>query len=383
MTVSGVERISEIAHTGFPVIFSGGIPSYLASYNASGSAYINATLKSLTSLSNVHVVHYEGLAATISSLRIRPATIIQASNTWYTYWRTDGLTDYVFVYNDAFGSPLGSGTSQGTVEFQSTGTPYLFDAWTGAQTPISNYTQSNNSTTIYFELAGNQAVIVAFKNNECAAEHVVSASPGVISFTTRGSAVVANVGNHASTCVTSDGRSHSLAASSATPITLSNWTLVVEHWDPPSDLTDIETVAIKSNTTHSLPTLTSWQDIVGLQNVSGRGYYSTSFNLNPDPQGGAIIDFGAVVHTIRVSINGHVLPPLDTTWARADITPYLVKGENKVEAVVATTLVNRLIPIWTSLRASGVGPLLGPPTSQDYGLLFDVVITPYKSTVVC
>ena len=382
MTVPGVQRISDIAHTGFPVIFSGGIPSYLISYNASGSAYINKTLNSLTSLSNVHVVSYDGLASTVASLSIKPATVVTADNIWYTYWRTKDSTDYIFVYNDAFSSPLGGGASQGTVEFQSTGKPYILDAWTGVQTPISNYTQSKTSTTIYFDLAGNQAVIVAFENNERPGSHVTSASQGVLSFSTQGSKTVANVGSTAATCDTSDGKSHSLAARSISPITLSNWTLIVEHWNPPADLSDIETIAVKSNTTHALPALVSWQTISGLQFVSGRGYYSTSFNLKSTHNGGAIIDFGAIVHSIQVSINGHVIPPLDTTWAKADITPYLVNGENKVEAVVATTLVNQLNPIWSQLQTSGVGPSPGPPYPQDYGLLFDVVVTPYTSTVI-
>jgi hypothetical protein len=382
MTVPGVDRIADIAHTGFPVIFSGGIPSYLASYNASGSIYINKTLNSLTSLSNVHVVSYDGLAATVSSLGIKPATVVTADNIWYTYWRTKDSTDYIFVYNDAFSSPLGGGASQGTVEFQSTGKPYLLDAWTGTQTPILNYTQSKTSTTIYFDLAGDQSVIVAFENSQSPGVHVTSASPGILSFSSQGQGIVANVGSTASKCDTSDGKSHSLAASSTSPITLSDWTLIVEHWNPPSNLSDIETVAVKSNTTHSLSSLVSWQTISGLQFVSGRGYYSTSFNLPSTHNGGAIIDFGAIVHSIQVSINGHSLPPLDTTWARADITPYLVNGENKVEAVVATTLVNQLNPIWSQLQTSGVGPTPGPPSPQDYGLLFDVVVTPYTSTVV-
>jgi hypothetical protein len=104
--------------------------------------------------------------------------------------------------------------------------------------------------------------------------------------------------------------------------------------------------------------------------------------LNLDSREGATIDFGAIIHTIRVSINRHNLPPLDTTWAKADITPYLVKGKSRVEAVVATTLVNRLIPIWLSLRSSGVGPTPDAPVSQDYGLLFHVVVTSYMSTIV-
>jgi hypothetical protein len=318
----------------------------------------------------------------VSSLGIESATKVTADRTWYMYWRTDGALDYIFVYNDALGVPRGSGFSQGTIEFQSTGKPYLFDAWSGVESPISNYTQSKTSTTIFFRLAGNQSVIVAFKNDESAAKHVTATSAGVISVENNGSSILALVGNTLSTCHTSDGRSHVLAASSIEPITLSSWTLVAEHWDPPSDLADIDVIANKSNTTHILTSLESWQHIAGLQDVSGRGYYSTTFDWEPRPNSGAIIDFGAVVNTLRVSINGHALPPLDPTWAKADITPFLEKGSNRVEAVIATTLINRLRPLWASLRSSGVGPSGSAPSAQDYGLVSDVVVMPYQMTAL-
>lgn len=136
----------------------------------------------------------------------------------------------------------------------------------------------------------------------------------------------------------------------------------------------------------------SWQQVPGLQNVSGRGYYSASFPWPPcrgsgaQPDG-AVIDFGPVVHTLRASVNGRPLPPLDVTGARADITPFLRDGINTVEAVVATPLGNVLRPIWDKLETSGTGTtdlVAGwpPAAPADYGILKDVVVTPYRSVVI-
>jgi hypothetical protein len=73
------------------------------------------------------------------------------------------------------------------------------------------------------------------------------------------------------------------------------------------------------------------------------------------------------------------------TDARADITPYLKRGKNTVEAVVSTTLANMLTPIWSDLRVAG-GPPTGlfgssttPPGNADYGILQQVTVTPYRS----
>ncbi|KAK5120725.1 hypothetical protein LTR85_006083 [Meristemomyces frigidus] len=319
MTVQGVAKLAEYAHAGLPVLFSGGLPTYLISYNASADAYVNETLQSLLLLTNVHVVPYDA--------------------------------DYVFAYNDALTIDFNGEHSEGVVEFASTGTPYLYSAWTGAQTPITNYTRTENTTSIYFELARNQSIIVAFHDKT-----TVAYNPE-------------HGGAH---------RSQLQHVSAGASLTLTDWRLVVEHWDPPADLYGVEVVAVKHNTTHHLPQLTSWLNISGLENVSGRGYYSTSFMA-------VLIDFGAIVHTVRVSVNGHTLAPLDLTWAKADISEYLVKGLNTVEAVVATPLYNRLKPIAGDLFSSGQGwsamsgaPVTLPTTAlQDYGLLNDVTVTKY------
>jgi hypothetical protein len=73
----------------------------------------------------------------------------------------------------------------------------------------------------------------------------------------------------------------------------------------------------------------------------------------------AIVDFGAIFHTIHASVNGHLLPPLDPTWAKADISEYLVEGKNTVEAVVTTPLLNTMRQLCGKLMSSGNGTIIG------------------------
>jgi hypothetical protein len=122
MTVEGANSIARFAHSGLPVLFSGGIPTYMASYNESDAEYARQTLQSLISLPNVHQAPYEGLAKSMASLGITPLTTVSANNTWYTYWRQTDDTNYIFIYNDADAEEtagLGNGYSEGSVEFAS------------------------------------------------------------------------------------------------------------------------------------------------------------------------------------------------------------------------------------------------------------------------
>lgn len=423
MTVTGVEKLAEYAHAGLPIVFIGGLPTYLLGTAPESENSISKILEPIKRLRNVHVVPYEGLAATLASIGINPLTKISANGTWFTYWRrdkTEGL-DYVFVYNDVpWNSVLDRNITEGTIEFTSVGTPYLFDAWTGAQTPLLNYTRTAESTKVFFRLASRQSVIVAFADRPLKsvaqanpAKHVVSADRDVLSFRVSHGDIVALVGpGSLSLCATtSDGKTHSLKPLHASPLTLTDWTLTVESWGPSSNLSDA-TTTIKKNSTHRLTHLTSWQNIIGLQNVSGVGYYSTSFIWPPSsaPQHtspsrgwfswpwktshtrpsttyqhdrmGAIIDFGPIVHTLRVRINGQTIPPLDLAWARADIAGYLRRGENVVEAIVTTTLHNVLRPIYSDLQTSAGPNPFGSGDAQDYGLLGEVKVIPYRATVL-
>jgi hypothetical protein len=377
LTTNGTMILAQWAKQGLPVIISGGMPTQIAS--SSGLSQAQATLQSILSLPNVHQLPSEPIAPVLSSIGIQPLTEVSANQTWYTYWRQDDQNSYIYLYNDG-------NYSTGTVSFANTGSPFFLDAWTGEETPVLDYTVDSGYTTIPFNLASSQAIIVAFLSNPISAlpeAHVTSAPPSILGFYLEPTGLNARVsaGTAPGIITASDNKQHFISGSGVpSTFALQNWTLIVEKWGPPADLNDIDTVALKTNTTYQLPELQSWPLIPGLQNTSGVGYHSTSFTWS-NTSLGAIIDFGRVVHTLRVKINGQQLPALDFTSPEADISQYLVEGKNSVEAVVATTMINGLAPILLELRTSGSRPIMGldtfTSTEAESGLVANVIITPF------
>lgn len=362
LTLSGVQHLTDYAKQGLPIILTGGVPSTVFGHNQTGGENLTATIEGLTQLDNVHIVPYDDLAASLASLNISPRAAIVSNGSWYTAWRDDDAnsTQYVYVYNDATGIPLGEGMTVGNISFETTGVPFVYDTWTGDVTALSAYEQSETHTTVQLQLAGNQSVIIGFQTD------------------------LSN-----DTVQVGSKRSAFKAARDVDPIlsetsTLSNWTLTIEAWGPQPDLYDIEAGSAKVNTTYTLDTLISWAQISdSLFNVSGLGYYQTTFSWPPTTNSsaaGAILDLGAIVHTARLTINGQIVPPLDPTWARADVGAYLVGGVNEVQVVVSTPLGNAVRAVWDQLEASGrlaTFYVTTPPGVADYGLVQDVKLIPY------
>jgi hypothetical protein len=361
LTVAGVEKLTQYAHEGLPIIISGGTPYNLSGYNVSGTAYVKSALAALIDLETVHEVPAEDFSASLQALGLAPCTKVDADRIWYTYWPEDeqAAKTYVFVYNDAWDNELGLGGSSGSVKFETTGVPYFYDAWTGKTEAIQDSQQDDGCTTLPLVLAGNQSTIIGFHHNE--------------------SATAYNSKRHGRPSTDSywSGSTQSTAKSQQK---LSSWTLVIESWTAPDDIYADQTQPVKSNSTWQLPELQPWNTISdALFNVSGRGFYNTTFSwpLDSDHTQGAVIDLGAIINTARVRVNGKQLPPLDPTHAVADISEYVVDGQSEVLVVVATTLGNAVRPHWGELRSSGtlaLGPL---PPAQAYGLVSDVLVKQY------
>jgi hypothetical protein len=371
LTVAGVEKLTEYAHQGLPIVISGGTPFNLSGYNASGSAYVKAALADLTELENVHEVPTDNLSASLTSLGLAPRTKVDADRIWYTYWREDekAAKTYVFVYNDAWDSELGLGSSNGSVTFETTGVPYFYDAWTGEIEAVRDYQQTEKSTVIPLSLAGNQSAIVGFHHDEAASnpDHAGNLP------NRHDSASKPSQTNHKYSSIQPSQHPFNKT------LPLTPWTLTIESWHAPEDLTADQTLAAKTNSTpYHLPTLQPWTSIsASLTNTSGRGFYNTTFtwppsDCSPNDRSSsrhALLDLGALSNTARAWVNNHQLPPLDPTHAVADISKYLQEGENEVRVVVATTLGNAVRPLWGGLRSSGtlaLGPL---PVVQEYGLV--------------
>jgi hypothetical protein len=407
LTGFGVKKLSEYAIAGLPIIFYGGLPSKFQGYNQDGYASANVTISRLTLLRNVHVTPSDvGLVDTLAKIKVTPRTAVSGNGTWYTTWRSNSSTDYVYVFN------AGQSFSSGSISFETIGVPYTYNAWTGEITPVLAYEQSSTHTTIPLQLAGGQTTILAFTDSGGGNRGLyvqTDSIPASILDVRSGSSsnVLSILLTSASTSPIklqlSTGKSTTLSpVQGLTPaFHLSNWNLTIESWTSPSNPFDLNPVAARSNLTtiSNIQTLLPWNQLSSsLETISGRGYYSTSFvwsrapSLNapqniifnrPPPTsnlGGALLDLGVITYTARVSVNGHVLPVLDVVRARADISSYLQNGVNIVEVVVSTPLGNALSAIWGGVESSGkfAQSQIEAPGVAAYGLVSNVTVIPYE-----
>jgi len=407
LTGLGVIKLSEYAIAGLPIIFHGGLPSKFQGYDQDGYASANATISRLTLLRNVYVTPSNvGLVDTLAKIKVTPRTAVSGGVTWYTTWRSNSSTDYVYVFN------AGQIFSSGSISFETTGVPYTYNAWTGEITPVLVYEQSSTHTTIQLQLASSQTTILAFIDSGGGNRGLyVQTDPIPTSILDVRSGSSSNALSILLTSASTSPIKLQLSTGKSTTLSpvqgltpafhLSNWSLTIESWTSPSNPFDLNPAAARSNLTtiSNIQTLLPWNQLSSsLKSISGRGYYSTSFvwpprarSLNtpqnvifgpspPTSNLGAFLDLGKIFHTVRVSVNGHVLPALDVTWARADISSYLQYGINTVEVVVTTPLGNALRAIWDIVENSGkfAHTQLGPPDIASYGLVGSVTVIPYE-----
>lgn len=388
LTLDGVHYIQKYARAGLPVIISGGDPGVYATHDGSDTAAVKQAVQALKQSRNVYSVSAGKVASKLQDLGIQPRVALQTDGTWYTTWREDAQNgmDHAFVFNYA-------NASTGTVSIASSKAPFFLDPWTGQTKPVLEYTRHGNQVDIPLTLAANQTVVIGFIDGASSpAQHTTQLPSSVVGYDySKESGLVLHVSaskdNQA--LILSNGKSFSVAGKGV-PVAsnLSNWTLVAEHWEAPSNLSDAATVAVKHNTTHQLTSLVSWTEIEALRNVSGLGYYSTSISWPPAGTGaadGAYLTLPPIHHAARVLVNGQKVPPIDFAAPRVDLGPYLKKGTNEITVVVPTTMWNYIRSIGSELESadvplqvlmSAVGYSILPPVTEN-GLVGTVTLVPY------
>ncbi|KAL4905091.1 hypothetical protein BDW74DRAFT_185211 [Aspergillus multicolor] len=426
VTRNAVRQLQSYAENGLPVILAGGLPEYYPSGNPSADseneAAINEALAALQNTTNVHTTASESddLAEMLDSLALSPLVSIQTNGTWHPIYRTGDSTetDYAFLFSDASSSP--SDPTTGNITVQTTKTPYIFNAWTGTRSPLLHYTidHDKGTLTIPVRLAANQTAIFAFSDNLAEdidtpsthatfipksviqytytkenglALHISTSSPS--SKTTNRSVHFANGKTHALPSSADNTTSHGVDGTGGGPFALTNWTLTAEHWTAPTNFSAASITAKKYNTTHHIdgPSIPSWLEITRLKNVSGIGYYSTTFSWPPfqlpsmqmnNPSSlGAYLSIPPVTHGLQVAINGYWISGIDFSNPFVDIGPYLISGPNRVDIIVPTVMWNYIQSIYGDIQISGSDPLLtttgGLPGNMETGLVGEVEVVPY------
>ncbi|TPR02379.1 hypothetical protein CAN33_0044010 [Aspergillus niger] len=388
VTLAGVNKLQQYADAGLPIILSGGFPGYYPNGEATDKAAVYAALEALRSSPNVYTTGFGQIASKLEQLNLTPRVAVHSNGTWYSVLRTDNNTDYLFIFSK-------DSASQGNLTVSSTKTPYLLDSWTGKRSPFLHYKRSGNTTVIPLHLAANQTIAFAFSNElkyeiETPSLHASRVPSTVLGYdySTSGGLLLHTSTDTCNDCVfqLSNGTTYDLALNSTSLTShLRNWTLIAEHWEAPSNMSDAATQATKHNTTHHLDTLVSWLDIPALQNASGLGYYLSTFTWPPNSAydvDGAYLTFPRIAQGIKVSVNGHDVGPLDFTNPKVDIGPYLTNGTNAVTAIVPSLMWNYIRSIYDEIEISGIAPLLSDPLPDlvDNGLIGEVKIVPYVTS---
>jgi hypothetical protein len=399
ITTKTIKQLKQISEAGVPILLVGGIPGYFPLGSGCSEGSFKRELANLVALPGVFAVPKGDVAKKLREIPIEPRIRLQTSGNWYTTLRDDESdgTDYVFVLND-------SPPSSGEITLSSRKTPFWLDMWSGDESPVMHYRSHDGKITIPLELQTNQAVVIALRTPEasesdlanCWIDNTTSiilgyatSSPSTIAIHIPSSSTINNI-------TLSNSKSVQIESNSVpSSFNLSDWTLTVEHWERPLDTYDAQTVAVKRNTTHELRELVAWTEIPSLVNVSGIGFYETSFKLPPNTlsgqdnnHSGAYISFTTVLHALRLHINGILIPPFDPHNPIRDITPFLKDGSNTILVTVPSTMMNYITSIWPDIRMVGQIPDVDPVVRSgsikktQNGLVGAVTITPFTKRLI-
>lgn len=386
LTLDGVNYIQKYARAGLPVILSGGDPGVYATHDSRDAPAIKQAIQALKQSRNVYSVSAGKVAAKLQALGIQPRVALQNNGTWYSTWREDAQNgmNHVFVFCDG-------NASTGTVSIASNKAPIFLDPWTGQTKPVLEYTRHGNQVVIPLSLATNQTVVIGFTDSfSKSVQHVTQLPSSVVGYDyseKNGIVLHVSASKDSQSLILSNGKQVKVAGTDvAKASTLSNWTLTAEHWEAPSNSSDVDTVAVKHNTTHQFTSLVSWMETEALRNVSGLGYYSTSISWPPTGHSadGAYLILPAISHAARVYVNGQKAPAVDFSAPRVDLGPFLKKGSNQITVVVPTTMWNYIRSIAGEVKTGGtplelllsaIGTTIPPVT--DNGLVGTVTLVPY------
>ncbi|OJD30258.1 uncharacterized protein BKCO1_630007 [Diplodia corticola] len=387
MTPDAAMKTRCFADAGLPIFIVGGTNFSDIGQEPGAAAQVSNISSDLHSHENVHVLTSSAkLPEALSGVGILPKTSFSSNTTtWYSAWRSSGGIEYVYIYNDA------SFTQSINVAFATDPAriPYHLNAWTGATTAVLQYNRTTTGITIPVTLAANQTTIFGFApaNTSSSSSALLPSAPPV-HVTSSGDALVALVDSTESgstmqklsaylsggtaSLQLSTGATVNLTASPPPPTNLTTWDIRIESWHRDEDDDDRYSMATAvTNHVYNDSRLAPWTELGGddgaLDGVSGVGRYRTTFvhpSVVADGEGsgngngstaaaalsgekakkvGAILHLGPVVNTIRVWLNGAVLPPIDIADAVVDVSDYVLEERvNEVVVEVTTTLFNRV-----------------------------------------
>lgn len=333
-------KLLEYAENGLTIIFVGKTPIDKAYTNDKDiSSIMKKVLKQKT------VIQINSVDEVIDSLR--DANVIPNASyknqTLLTTHRSADNAEYYYLYNyggtDNYKEISDSKAVKTDITLMGEGKPYLADAWTGEITPITDYDTNKDSITVHVDIAANDSNIIILSNEDY------------------------GLNNNTNTNTISN------------EIKIKDWNLKVESWTKGDTVLDTKKTSIEIGKLNQLET---WDKIEGLENVSGIGEYTATFDTSDDYEQGqnAYIHTGNIKDAFGVEINGKQIV-VDQVSGVGDVTKYLVKGKNEIKITVATSLLNAIL-LENKNILNDDGRVLDDRHNSSYGLNDEIFISPSK-----
>ncbi|KAG8157140.1 hypothetical protein KVR01_013130 [Diaporthe batatas] len=403
ITLEAAQAVLDFAQAGLPIIVVGdasALPNQ--TYPSTDVDQLSNITAQIAHSPSVHFAASIGeISGILSGLSISPkAGLNCTSNPVYPVVRGDvnNSTEYVFLYNDQY-IPADCSVSF-TSAAGGNAVPFVYNAFTGAQEELVEYTTDGSVYTLPVNLAANETTILVFKSgsdtNSTNKPYVTSSSENVAFISRSNSSdtsVLATVTTSGSASITFDsGKTTTFDVSLPATLDLPTWDIEIEDWHAPEDRFDVE--AGTAITLHNFTdqALVPWTQLgAGFESVSGVGRYTTRFTVpslpssnssssGPSSRIGALLSLGPVVNTIRASIDGVQLAPIDPARPVVDISGYVAEGqEHELQVEVTTTLFNRIksvadqVQVWGQV-ASAQQSSYATQGPYEYGLLGPVTL---------
>ncbi len=282
-----------------PIVFVGRVPLVEpeVSDGRLQGAPANDSLRGILKAGTVHSADIDGAVGVLNAAGVQPKLHFQATSVPFIEKRI-GRLDAFFLRNPD------DTEKQVQADFAATGTPELWDPWTGAVEPLANFERRGNRIRVQLSINAYGSKLLVFDPAAKPAERRNEAEPGKM---------VAQL-----------------------PVGQNGWKFHGVGIGPSSQP---ETIDME------LPNLIDWSTSDRLRNFSGRGQYTTTFTLPANfltKRDRIVLDMGDVKDVAEISVDGKTGPVVLLRPYKADLTGLVHAGVNTLQVTVVNTLFNAL-----------------------------------------
>lgn len=314
------EKLQAFASAGLPVVFIGEVPSVDDGFfdSAERSKQIQSSMRAMMPMRNVHHVT-DASAAVAALLKIVPPDVHFHAQAFPYFEREIGGVKAFFLRN------AGDEPQHVVADFDASGTPELWNPWTGETAEIRDVHRTGHTVQVSFDLQPVGSALIVF-------------TP------------------HPTTSVQTPVERH---VEQTIAVGEAGWKLNATGMNPEGKTADVA---------RSLPALTNWVFDDELKGLAGHGTYTTTFEAPAvHPGERVVLSLGEVGDVAQVKVNGKDAGTLLCQPYTVNITSLLRTGPNELEVTVTDALFNTMVQ--RSPRTFGAGRSFTPSGLIPAGLI--------------